>query len=793
MARPLSPLALALLPIVVTAGCKGDEDTSEPTLDPIDGAATGVWVGQGLGVGTVEVPVFATNAVGAPVGGQTVAVSSSGALASDSVATDATGWGAAVVDGARGAWTVDATLGGATASGTAWSVDARMGTFGAAAWPVTGSASAAAVAGRGVAWAAGDTIWWAAPGGVPVRVAQPGGEILAMIPCHVDADGETDLLAWTASQVLLLRGRDGGGLYWGAGWSVADATVTGVSVADHDGDAYADLAVALVSAEGTTRIEMFVGDGVWGFAYDDLLELAFPIHGLSVEDLDGDGEHEITVLTEDGLLRRFALLDGEWSSTTTSTEYDLAIGAGSVLLPSTDLDADGVEDVVASGPLLDGSGWQVYVVTIGGSAATVYTMFAGDETYPIPAYAGLAVADFTGDGLADLAMSTPDGRVHRTAWYQAADDTAAMFHMQTFSMLPAGPIGAGDLTGDGVPEVAVADAWVTLLEGKRVADDPATEADEEVLWMPTTPDSATYGLDVVLDPWVGDATGDGVVDVVAAVAGAEGLAIQGWTGIPASDTAEEHLTNAGAALLSATGTALDFAVCDGRAFVLVQEADGGVRLYRADLGANAGPTLVGDALDVDGDLLACGAFADGEVAVVSGTGAVAYVAADGTSVQGAAVDPGAADAVAADPDGDGVAGLLVCAEEGCSVLAGDLDGDGIDDTVVATAAGIEATLGGAVSVVDAAGPARLSDADGDGVLDLVVGDLGAVLVHPGVPGAVGPATARYFWRQVAGPALFGDLSGDGLPDTFVLGEDRAEVEEPIWTGAVVYARATAQE
>ncbi|MEK7324390.1 MAG: hypothetical protein AAB217_03925, partial [Chloroflexota bacterium] len=80
-------------------------------------------------------------------------------------------------------------------------------------------------------------------------------------------------------------------------------------------------------------------------------------------------------------------------------------------------------------PLLDEDGWQVSVATVGGDSSVVYAMFSGDGDYAPPDSIGVGVGDLTGDGVNDLAMSAPNGRLHRAAWYQDEDDAAPSFHL----------------------------------------------------------------------------------------------------------------------------------------------------------------------------------------------------------------------------------------------------------------------------------------------------------------------------------------------------------------------------
>lgn len=799
MSRTVSGLSVLSLGALALAleGCKGCAEEAGPSaqLVALDATPTGLWVGEGVGVGTVEVPVLATNAMGAAVGGVDVTLASDATITPTVATIGAGGWTTAAVTADRGAWTVTATLAdGTSATGTAWSVGAGPGAFEYPAWDANGTATTTAAAGSGVAWSVGPDIWWSAQGAPPVRVASLSSAVLAMMAVAVDADGETDLLAWSADEVVLLRGRDGGGLSWGAGFSGGAGGVVGATLVNRGGDAYPDLAVAFDVEGDVGRVELYDGDGVWGFTFRDALDLPFAAYGLSTEDVDQDGEHEVTVLTVDGLLRRFALFDGAWTSTSLSAEYDLGIGPGAVLWPATDVNGDGLEDVVASGPLLSGEGWQAAVATVGADEPLVYKMFSETGDYAWPDGIGLGLGDLTGDGTVDLALSTPDGRLHRVAWYVADGDTEAGFHIQTFTVMPHGAAAVGEVTGDDVADVVLAGSAVAVIPGERVADDPATEdVDETVTWRPENPTTTFLNLRAALRPHVEDIDGDGLADVVALRWGeSEGawtdeLTITGWRGAATDGTG--WLREGGAVVLAAAGgEPLGLAVCGTRAYALV--ASGGVtKLHRFDLDADLGPVADGAALTMDAAQVVCGAFGDFEVVGLAADGTSNWVKPDGSVEQGTVYDA-AVDAAAADPDGDGIDEIVTCAAEGCEVAVGDLDGDGMDDVVSSGAGTIEVTLAGEVHALASDGVPGVSDVDDDGVFELVVGDGGKVIVYAGTTGGLAPGQGRYVWRPAYGPGVFGDLTGDGVPDAFLFGADLTEVESPVWEGSIVLARAS---
>lgn len=783
------PGATGLL-LVLLSGCKGceSETTLPALLEAEDATPVGVWVSEALGAGSASVPLFAVNALGAPVPSGEIALAT-GATAPIGVTPGLDGWAVADLSGAPGRYALEASVDGLVGVSDVWLTAARSGLIDAPAAPLPAAPSAIARAGGGVAAAVGGEVWWTAlDGRQPVRVLSLPDPIAEIASVEIDADGVTDLLVTSSSHLVALRGRDDGGLAWGAGWA-GTGPVIGGAVGDFDGDNLADL-VAAVEVDGAASVLVLQGDGAWSFDPKDALAPGYAAFDLSLDDLDRDGVGELTLLTDAGLLRRYTKLDGSWTATLTGTQYELDIGAGGRLLPSADVSGDGVADLVAVGPTLAGDIWHGWVVTAGADAPARYEVAAADNGF---AWGALALGDLSGDGAADIAYVAPD-RLARVTWAAASEN----FEVQFWTDAPTSPaVTVADVDGDGVNDVVVGDAaGVRAYRGEREEDDLATaEVDESTIWRPATPDVSAFGLDLLLPPALGDRSGDGVVDVVGVIAATDlgGVAVEGLLGIAATDVTEETLRVAATLDVSGSGVALDVAAGDGAVYVLYTEADESgaarTRLAIVEVSAALVPTLA-TVVDVDGERLVGGAFANGPVAVLDGAGGVVYVAADGLVTPGES-GPAYAAAVAWDPDGDGVDELLGCEEEGCRVAAADVDGDGAPERLLQTSTGTSVWFGETELLVDALGAAGLADTDGDGVAEVVVGENGLVRAFHGVAGALSPAWTSWTWRPVQDAVQFGDLDGDGLPDVFFVGEDRYpdSPEGDSWVGTLVYANA----
>ncbi len=794
---PVQPLLCQVLSrrwpllLLVAAGSVGcEKEVVLPTLlTTTDATPVAVWVGQGQGASPAGVPVYATNAQGAAVPVASIGVTSDGTVDA-AVIPGADGWGVASVGGVAPARLgVTATLApavaDATAGGIAWLVDDSPGSLGFPAIAAGTEATILVSAAGGVAWASGGEVWWADwSGAPPARVLALSAAIEGMWTVNLDTDGVPDLVAWSADEVVVLRGRDDGGLVWGAGWAVeAGVSVTGVAPGSVDTDATPDLAIALSDDDGSW-VALLSGDGAWGFTIADVLgEIAYRVGGVSVEDLDGNGVPEVTVITAEGLLRRYTLLDGAWANTLSGTEYDLEIGEGSKLWPSTDLTGDGIPELFAAGPSTTATGWQAWVVTAGSDVPKQHQIFSA-----LPTSLGVALADVSGDGVADFVLSADD-KVIRGQWAEGTGGGG--FKMEANAAMPrSAAVAVDDVDGDGVRDIVLGGETLRALRGEQLADDPVDDPDMGTTWAVETPEAVVFGLHLVAPPVVADVNADGVVDVVALVRNTldGGVGLQGFAGALPSESAAETLRSGGLVTLTATGSAVALAVCDLRAYALYSE--GGVTwLAQANLGSGLGPSVVSASVAVTGTHLACGTFAAGDVVVADDAGATSFIDSAGLVTPGAAVGT-LGTMLAADTDGDGLDELLTCAEPGCTLAAGDLDADGLTDLVVQDSSGVRITTATTVAAFTTGGAMRIADADGDGVDDLVFGEAGATQVIRAVGGEFAPPLASWVWRPVSDPVAYGDLSGDGVPDAFLLGADLdpASTSFDDWVGTLVYVQ-----
>lgn len=763
-----SSVAKSVLPVglvLALSGCKGCGAAGDMPIDlgALNATVTGVTVGEGIGVGSAIVPLFATNAVGAPVPATDLAASAG------VFAVDPSGWGTTVLDATSG---VSASSGGFSASGNGWVTSATPPSFenpGFALHSIADVPGHLAVAGGGATWLAGSTVWWASAGQPAIAVTTLPDDGLGLQPVQLDNDGITDLAVWSGTTVVLLRGRDGGGLTFAAGWTAVDGqSVLGCDVQDLDGDGTVDIQVATSDGAGTD-VSWLIGDGT-AWTLSEVLTTDFVSLGVAGEDYTGDGEVEVSLITEDGLLRRYIRVKGGWEMGQAS-DHDVGVGPGSRVYPSTDLDDDGLPEIIVAGPMLDGRGTEAMAITAGASSQLTYYFYTDDDTRDLPTYAELAIGDLSGDTIADVALASNLGFL-RIAWNadHVTDDgsgsgtASPAFESATASDYPtAHGIGVGQLSEDGIQDVLLAgDNFLVALLGAAAEDDPDTLTDETGDWKAPASHFSVFNLRIAGEPVVEDFDGDGGLDFLSFTESDLGLELQTWHSFPATDTTSAGWTDAGGGVISTAGP-IALTVCGATAWALTDDGMlSGISLNSAGVAGATATTA-----NVSGDQILCGPFADGSAVAVADHSGATLTGVTSAGVLSQAALPGATVA-SADTDGDGVLEVVSLPDAG-QIIAYDFDGDGIDEVIQDS--GDEVWVGSGAARASFGGTMSVFDTDADGVAEVVFQDGGTVWLYPFLAGALAPPVVFHTTRPVQGAAHLGDVSGDGVPDLLLLGDE----------------------
>jgi len=333
----------------------------------------------------------------------------------------------------------------------------------------------------------------------------------------------------------------------------------------------------------------------------------------------------------------------------------------------------------------------------------------------------IAVADLEGDGQPDilsaLAAAPPPGFL--SARIQASG-TPGTFANPVRSPTGGDPvaIAVGDLDGDGLPDVAVADA-APAADGSHAVDVQFRVAGTPGAF--SAPVALPLGTLTPRELALADLDADGRLDIAVAAAGSNDVQVlfqqaPGTFAAPVGFPVGGGPTAvAGAALAGTGGTDLVVVTASGGLSVLVHGPTPGTFLPAVSYAAGTSPVAV-QVADLNGDLL--------PDVVVAGYDGTLLLFLQAPAGEGALLPPVVHDTL----------------DYGsCSIAIGDIDGDGRPDVVVANAGppgypgsvsvfvqdhGAPGQLGTPVRYPGYWGPlsVALGDLDGDGLLDMAVAD-----------------------------------------------------------------------
>jgi hypothetical protein len=277
-----------------------------------------------------------------------------------------------------------------------------------------------------------------------------------------------------------------------------DGMAVGITVGDFNGDGYPDLAVGN-SYTNSVSVLLNKGHGSGTFypAEDYPVGLYSGPNSVTVGDFNGDGKLDLAVANYNGTV---SVLLGKGNGTfQTVVSYPVASSASSVVVG--DFNGDGCPDLaVANNPGLEETGTVSVLLNNCNATGTFQTAVS----YPVgTAPSAVAVGDFNGDGCPDLAVANDASfnvsvllnNCNGTGTFQAAVDSGPVSYPYSLAV--------GDLNGDGILDLAVADVGTTSLSFLLGNGDGTFQA-------------AVWTSAAVDNPWavaVGDFNGDGKPDV----------------------------------------------------------------------------------------------------------------------------------------------------------------------------------------------------------------------------------------------------------------------------------------
>lgn len=602
---------------------------------------------------------------------------------------------------------------------------------------------------------------WFTGGETPAhRVLRADGDLIGARAANVDVDGRIDLIAWTVSEVFVLRGHTGGGFGWGTAFRAPGLTVAGADVGDLTGDNLPDLAIAWVGGDGGGILDVWEAVGVFRFEGAEPRNLPGKPTSIVVSDANADGVAQVTVLHDDSTWSRWIRgAEKQYVPVGPSLPDAIAVGPASSLLPCGDANGDGASELVLAGPY--------------DAAADRSFSFVDIDTDALECAAGLTgfqcLTEFVRiDGLLGGQVACADGDADRVdelwAWdleeglrvYQHDPLTDEYRTERIDHPFGDGWFAMSDRDGDGIADPIVAD---DLVWSQRFG---ATPSDAEGLWS-VRPERTWKVREDVYGPFAQVETdaNPGTLEWVTTTSNSSGTYLRLVQYLPFADGSPIL----GDARLDEVGAVIDdLAVCGTDVYVAI-----GGAAVRVSIANPADPQVVAQG-GVDIARIACGA-GPGGVAVVTVTSAGLGEVRNAALATVQAVPGTVGDAIFADL-GAGPT-LVTCPTAGCAVAAwrygpavAVATGDEVGLTLTDAAGTLLATLPGA-------GVPQAVDVDGDGREDLaawdrsrrrltVVRSTGADLAPPSL------FDLEEDYRQLT----FADGDLDGVPDLF--GTDEAE-------------------
>ncbi len=576
----------------------------------------------------------------------------------------------------------------------------------------------------------------------------------------------------TKEQAVLLAWREKQFGVFGAGLAGTDITVeadstTSVALGDVDGDGDLDLVAG--SSSGANRLYLNNGTAApWsGVTGSDITTDVLGSSAVALGDVDGDGDLDL-VVGNSGNPNRLYLNNGTaapWSGVTGSDITTDTDNTNSVAL--ADVDGDGDLD------LLSGNAGLNRLYLNNGSTAPWSGVAGSDVTTDAHDTRSVSLGDADDDGDVDLVV----GNYGQTNRVYLNNGTADPWGGVTGSDISADTngttsLGLWDVDGDGDIDLVVGnDPEANRLYLNNGTADP---------WNGVTGSNITADTANTMSMVMGDVDGDGDLDFIAGNVGLNRLYLNNgtadpWGGVTGSDISADAHTTYSVALEDVDG--------DGNLDLVAGNSNQANRLYLNDGVANPWNGVTGSDITADTNISQSVVLGD-----VDGDGDLDLVAGNDNETNRLYLNNGTAD-----PWG-GVTGIDITgdAQMTRSVALGDVDGDGDLDLVVGnsgaenrlylnngTADPWNGVTGSSITTdIHTTYSVVLGDVDSDGDLDVIVGNNGAKNRLYLNNGTTNP------WSGVSGSditldtdltteVVLGDVDGDGDLD-LVVGNSGAE-------------------
>jgi hypothetical protein len=304
-----------------------------------------------------------------------------------------------------------------------------------------------------------------------------------------------------------------------------------VAVADLDGDGRPDIvtanAILSTNGAGDSTVSVLLQDAAHPGHYLPAVSYATGPDPLSVAigDLNGDGKPDLAVADSSGISVLFQDAAGKLLPKIT-----IATGSGCTSVSIADLDGDGTPDLLAT----DAVSVLVLLQNPGGGGSFRAPVRYGAGQQPLYAVAG----DLNGDGKPDIAVAnigSPSDLTKASVSVLLQDPTRAgafLAAVNYVTQADSTAVAIADLDGDGWPDFAVANAGT--LGGVCPPDCNTVDTGVSVLLQDgtspgnfgTAVDYAPTGNDFVTAVAIADINGDGKPDLIVLQAGGVFIRLQ---------------------------------------------------------------------------------------------------------------------------------------------------------------------------------------------------------------------------------------------------------------------------
>ncbi|TPW18358.1 MAG: hypothetical protein FD129_4, partial [bacterium] len=224
---------------------------------------------------------------------------------------------------------------------------------------------------------------------MPFNTTSPqyAGAVKSLTAADFDQDGRKDIMVFGTNGYGLFRGLANGGFstVYGKQFATNANDCSDAASGDINGDTLQD-AVAICRFDSSRLVAVF-GTGPTSLGSEQLLLSGTQWSRILLTDWNRDGKLDIAGLRTDGTV---SVLYGSGSGTF-ATPVTLASGVSGSGITVADLDGDGMNDLVAGNRVLFGDGT---------GAVSQAVVLSGAGLYP-------GVADFNGDGIADVWLASP--------------------------------------------------------------------------------------------------------------------------------------------------------------------------------------------------------------------------------------------------------------------------------------------------------------------------------------------------------------------------------------------------